>query len=118
MAQLLGAVHGVHRHHHRIGAQDRVIRDDELRAVLQVQEHAVALRDTAALLQEPGERIRLALELGVGDGRAVEIDGHALRVLRCARGEIAIDASARDFERMRYARRPMREMPVERSHAA
>ena len=59
MAQLLGAVHRIHRHHHRVGAQDGVVGDDELRAVLQVEEHAVALLHAAALLQETGERVRL-----------------------------------------------------------
>ena len=40
--KLLGQVHGIQRHHDSIGAQDRVVGDHELRAVLHVEEHAIA----------------------------------------------------------------------------
>ena len=115
MAQLLGAVHRVHRHHHRIGAQHGVVGDDELRAVLQIKQHALALGDAAALLQEAGKRIDIALELGVGDPGAVVVDGDTLRRLR---RQVAIDAVARQLERLRYARGPMREVPIKRRHSA
>ena len=40
--QLLGTVHRVHRHDDSIRAQDAEVRDDELRAVLHVQQDAIA----------------------------------------------------------------------------
>ena len=43
-AEFGGPVHRIHRHHDRVGAQHRVIRDHPLRAVLQVQQYAVAGR--------------------------------------------------------------------------
>ncbi len=61
VAELIGPVHRVHRHHHRIGAQGRVERDRELRAVLHEEGDAVALAH-AFLLQPAGQRLGLANE--------------------------------------------------------
>jgi hypothetical protein len=114
VAQLLGAVHRVDRHHHRIGAQDGVIGDHELRAVLRVEQHALAARDAVALLQEAGERIDLTLELGVGDAAAVVVDRGALRISRGAARQVFIDRLFWKIQRFRLAGRPVGEMPGER----
>ena len=94
MAQLLRAVHRIHGHHGRVGAQDGVIGDDELRAVLEVEEYAVTLDDAAMALQEPGERIGFPLDVRVGQARAVIVDERALGVLLGAGDEIGVDALA------------------------
>ena len=61
VAQFLAQVHRVDGHHHRIGAQDGIEADDELRAVLHVEQHAVALAHTAHLLQVGGEALGFVL---------------------------------------------------------
>ena len=48
--ELLREVHGIEWHHHGVRAQDSVVGDHELRAVLHEQEHAVALSDSATPL--------------------------------------------------------------------
>ncbi len=59
MFQLVGDQHRVHRHDYRPQTQHRVERDDELRAVLKVKDHPVALLDTELLLQISGEGVYL-----------------------------------------------------------
>ena len=49
-------------HDHRIGTQNDVIRQDELRAVLQVQQNPIAFLDTAYLLPEASDQQRLRVE--------------------------------------------------------
>ena len=71
VAELLGPVHRVHRHHHRVGAQGRVERDRELRAVLHEEGDAVALAD-AFPLQPAGQRLGLGTQLGEADAAAEE----------------------------------------------
>ena len=56
--ELLGPVHRVDRHHHGIGAQDREVRDHQLRAVLHVQHHAVAALH-AQRMQRAGQPLGL-----------------------------------------------------------
>ncbi len=72
--EFLGAVHRIDGHHHRIGAQDRVVADDELRAVLHVQQDPVALGHAGLALQPAGQRGRLRLELAEGNGLAEVAD--------------------------------------------
>jgi hypothetical protein len=72
VAQLVGQVHRVHRHHHRVGAQDGVVADDVLRAVLHEEQHAVALLHAGFPLQPAGEALGLVAEFGEADRRVVE----------------------------------------------
>ena len=71
MAQLIGEVHRVHRHDHRIGAQNRIVRDHGLRAVLHEQQHAITFFYAASPLQEASQRVYIVLECTVGERRAV-----------------------------------------------
>src|SRR3546814_1045219 len=57
MAQLLDIAHRVDRHHHGGQPLDGIEGDDELRAVLHVQQHAVGAFYAAALLQPAGQRV-------------------------------------------------------------
>jgi hypothetical protein len=50
VSQLRGRAHRVDWSDHRFRAQDRVVRNDELRAVVEEQSHAVAALDGASLL--------------------------------------------------------------------
>jgi hypothetical protein len=111
MAQLLGAVHRVHRHDHRVGAQDGVVGDDELGTVLRIEEHALAALNAEALLQKAGQRVDLALELGVGQPAAVVVDRGALGMPRRAAREVAVHAFPRQLESARLTGRPVGEMP-------
>ena len=52
-------------HDHGVGAQDAVVRDHELRAVVHEQRHAVAASHAAFLLQEARERLALGMEFAV-----------------------------------------------------
>ena len=73
VGELPGEVRRADRHHHGVGPQDRVQRDHKMRAVLQVDEHAVARPHAAFALEIAGERFdpckgfaisqRLALEM-------------------------------------------------------
>ncbi|MCY1281315.1 hypothetical protein D9M70_301240 [compost metagenome] len=85
MAQLVGQQHGIGRHHHRAGAQDGEVGNDELRAVLAEQHHAVAGIDAAGVLQVAGHALGLRQQRGVGGGAVVELDRHLVR--EAARGQ-------------------------------
>ena len=80
--ELLGPVHRVDRHHDRVGAQDREMRDHQLRAVLHVEHHAVAALH-AQRMQRAGQALGLAGQLAVA-GLAAEEDQRGL--VRIARG--------------------------------
>ena len=67
--ELLHPVHGIDRHHHRIQSQDGKVRDHQLRAVLHVQDHAVALVHPQGG-QITGQFFRFVLERGVSPGLA------------------------------------------------
>jgi len=108
VAQLLGPIHGVDGHHHRVGAQHPEVRDHELRAILQIEQHPVALAHAAALLQVPGEPHRVALELGEAPARAVEIDRGARRMARRRLGEVLEHVHLPDRELFRQAFGPVR----------
>ena len=43
MLQLFHAVHGVDGHYHGIESQNSKVRDDQLRTVLHIQHHSIAL---------------------------------------------------------------------------
>ena len=107
VAQLLAQVHRVHRHHHRVGAQDGVVANDELRAVLQVQQHAVTPAHAAALLQVGRQALALVLQARIADGRVVE---HQRRLVRVAHGrdlEVAVQVRGRQCQVLRQQARPM-----------
>ena len=63
VGEFSGEVRRADRHHNRIGPQDRIQRDDEMRAVLQVDEHAVARPHAADSLQITGQGFGLAKDL-------------------------------------------------------
>src|SRR5204863_6362386 len=99
-------------------AQDGVVADDELRAVLGVEQHAIAARDAAALLQEPGERADLPIEARVAHRRIVVEDRRLVRIAARAHLEVVVDAGARDRQRFGNAGRPMGEMAIEEAHSS
>jgi hypothetical protein len=68
VAQFAVQVHRIDRHHDRAGPQNAVVRHDPLRAVLHVQQYAVAGLDAALALQETGNPLRFVLELREADG--------------------------------------------------
>ncbi len=63
--EFLRPIHRVDRNHHRVGAQDGPVRDDELRAVLHVEQYAVA-PGHAQQLQAGREPLGLHEQLLVG----------------------------------------------------
>ena len=69
VAELFGEVHRVHRHDDRIGTLHGIESDQELRAVLQVQQHAVTTL-YALGLQPTGELFSLAMQLAIRHGAA------------------------------------------------
>ena len=81
LAQLVRQVHRIDRHHHRVGAHDGVVRDDELRAVLHEEQHAITLLYPALALEEPRHALGFVLQLGEGD-RGIVVD--QIRFLRMA----------------------------------
>ena len=101
MAQFLGEVHRVHRHHHRIGAQDGVIGDDELRAVLHQQQHAVAAAHAAALPQIAGQSLGLAPCLGIRKRRIVEHRERLVGIAPRRHLEVVVQRCLRYDERVR-----------------
>jgi hypothetical protein len=70
-AQLRGDVHRIRRHRDRAAAPHRVRGDDELRAVLHEQQHAIAFGDGEVLLQEARQRIDLLFQFRVAECGAV-----------------------------------------------
>ena len=112
MPQLLAQVHRVDRHHHGVGAQDGVIADHELRAVLHVQQNPVAFAHPAMALQEPGERVDLALELAETERAAIEDDERLVRVA-CGRDfEVVVEAGPGQRQVLAQALRPVLVVPI------
>ena len=70
--EFTGEVHGIEGYHDGIGAQNSVVGDHELRAVLHEQQHAVALSDSAPMLQVAGDQLRLSQNLGKADRGVVK----------------------------------------------
>ncbi|MNL24765.1 hypothetical protein D3C87_1462130 [compost metagenome] len=87
--ELLGPVHRVDGYHHRVRTQDRVVADDELRAVLHVQQHAVALLHAGLLLEPARQRRGLRLQRAERDGIAEVADRRLLGV--AARGDFEVE---------------------------
>ena len=74
VAQFGVAVHGVDRHDDRVGAQDAVVGEHPLRAVLHHQQHAVAGHHAAIVLQVAGDAFGLVVELREAQLAVVEDD--------------------------------------------
>ena len=88
VAELVGAVHRIDRHHHRVGAHHRVQRDDELRAVLHEQRHPVAAAH-ALRLQPAGQRLGLAPHLAPAPVVAQAAPGGLVRP--ALRGDLEVE---------------------------
>ena len=63
LGDFLAEQHAIEGHDHGVGAQDRVVRDDELRTVLHVERNPVAALHIAILLQKSGQEFGLARKL-------------------------------------------------------
>ncbi len=87
-------VHRVDRHHHRIGAQNGEVTDDVLRAVLHVQQYAVACLN-ASLLQVAGQTLGFILQLTIADVAAVVVDGRMVRVAQRRDGDVVVQVGCR-----------------------
>jgi hypothetical protein len=98
--------HRVGRDHHAFGAQDRVVGNDELRAVLAEQQHPVARLDAAGLLQVAGHPFDLVLQLAVGNRGAEILDRGLVRIAVRRRLDVIKQAGARRLQRGRQAGRP------------
>ncbi|MNT26044.1 hypothetical protein D3C72_1615960 [compost metagenome] len=77
--QLIGRVHGVDGHHHCIGAQNGIVRQHQLRAVLHQQDHAVAPLHTLRM-QVRRQPLGDLLHLPVGDDLLEEHQGRVIGV--------------------------------------
>ena len=112
LAQLVRQVHRIDRHHHRVGAHDGVVRNDELRAVLHEEQHAIALLYAAFALEEPGHALGFVFQLGEGD-RGIVVD--QIRLFRIAMGrnlEVVKDVRLRYDEVSRHVFGPVGKMTV------
>ena len=77
MDQFRVSAHGVDGDHGSVGPQDGIVSDDELRAVLHVQQHPIPAFHASAFLQIPGQRLHLRVQVRIGQGMAV-IDDRGL----------------------------------------
>ena len=112
MAQFFGQVHRIDRHHHRVGAQDGVIGQHELRTVLHVEQHAVALAHAAFLLQVAGNLLDLELEIAVAERRVVEDREGLVRVAGGRHFQVVEQIRLRHGQVPRQARGPEFEMAL------
>jgi hypothetical protein len=105
--QLRGAVHRVDGHDDGVRAQDGVVGDDELRAVLQADEHAVALPD-AARGQPAGQARDLRGQLGIGCRLAQVEQRRPVREAACADKQVVGQGGGGRLDGMRHTGRPER----------
>ena len=77
--QLLRLVHGVDGHHHGIGPQNGKVRNDQLRAVLHVEHHAVPLFH-AQVLQVGRQSFGFVHQLGIAEHPPKENEGRFVGV--------------------------------------
>jgi hypothetical protein len=108
----LREIHWIERHDDRIGAQDAVIGDHELRAVLHVEEHAIALAHTAAPLEIARDPLRFVVNLGKADRRVVIDETGFGRIAPCGYLEVVEDAGGRRVQVLPRMIRPEFEVPV------
>jgi hypothetical protein len=105
MLELGCRVHAVDGHDRGVGAQDAVVGDYELRAVVHEQRHAVAAPHAAFLLQETRDRFAALLELPVVGRGAAKGEGGAAREARRRNLEVVPERSFGNREMEREAAR-------------
>ena len=110
--KFLREVHWIERHDDRIGAQDAVIGDDELRAVLHVEQHAIALAHTAALLEIARDPLRFVVNLGKADRRVVIDETGFGRIAPCGHLEVVEHVGGRRVQVLPRMIRPEFEVPI------
>ena len=79
VAQLVGAVHRVHRHHHGVGTQNTEMGHHQLRCVLHHQDHAVAAFHSQ-LLEVGREALYLRQQLSVAGGALQKHQGRFIGI--------------------------------------
>ncbi len=108
--EFLGPVHRVDRHDHGIRAQDRVVRNDELRAILHIQQHPVALLHAGLLLQPARHGAGLGFQRPEGDGVAEIADGRLVGVAMGGDHQVVPERGLRQHDLGRHALGPELEM--------
>ena len=110
LPQFLRQVHRAHRHHHRIGAQDGEQGDDEVVAVLHVEQHPFAAPDRAGRLQVTGEVFDSFPQFGIAERKAVKNRGRLVREFPRRKQEHFLQRDARRAQRARHVGRPVPEV--------
>ena len=100
--QLLGPVHRVHRHHHRIGPQDGEMCHHQLGAVLHTQHHAVALAHSQHI-QLGGKLFHRMHHLGIGEHRTHKHQRRLVRVPPRIHRQVVPQRRGRGGDRMGQA---------------
>ena len=107
VADLGQGAHGVDRHHRCAHAHDRIKSDDELRAVLAHEQHAVTAHHTQALLQVRGHRLDLRVELTVGEHPLGVDQGGLVGVTQRGRLHKMVERDLRHTQVVRHALGPV-----------
>ena len=110
VTQLIGPVHRVDRHDHRVGAQDPVVGEHPLGAVLHVEQHAVAGLYVCLALQPACDALGVASKLGKAERRVVENDERLVRKARRRHLHVVEEMRLRQREMSRQPRRPVRKV--------
>src|SRR5690606_11452935 len=95
--KLSAPAHGIDRDDDRIGAENGIEADDELRAVLHVDQHPVAPLHPQ-VLQIAGQSLNLVLQLTEGDRRIVVDDGVLVGKAQRRDFEIHVNTGLRQIE--------------------
>src|SRR5690606_493296 len=111
VAQLRFEVHRVDRNDDRVRAQDRVVADDELRAVLQIEQHAIAAPHAGFVLQPSGNALDLVEETREADARVVENQVRLVGIAFGGNPGVVDERNLRRRQVVRNAARPERTMP-------
>ena len=110
MLQLIREQHRVDRHDHRISAQNGVKRDDELRAVLHVEQDPLAALHAAHRLQMPGQGVDGIIELGIAENGIIKHERRLVRIPARIDRQVFIHARLWYGQMVRQALRPVRVM--------
>jgi hypothetical protein len=103
VAHLLGQVHGVSRNDHGIGPQDGIIGDDELGAVLHIEQDPVPLFYTASFLQVTGQGFHLVVKPLISHAGSVIGEGPLVGISSGRNFQVVIQRGLRDGYFMRNA---------------
>lgn len=114
VVEFVGGAHRIGRYHHRAAAHDRMEGDDELRAVLAHQQHALARPHAAMAMQMAGQRLGLVAQLGVRQLAAAEDDRRLVGIALGLHRQVVAQRDARYANAMRQAARPAAEPRVRR----